>query len=544
MQKMPTLFRAERFKLISAIILLVLFQALAMAGTALSTRQIFSSLHGTERLPMQALLGLAVSVLLFSVFKVFSRRLSESLGQSYAIDFRKNFYTHLSRQPASTLAERRDGALSIRFVGDLSAMRNWVSQGVAGVVSAVIILPIAIITLWHLHPHYAWVLLLPISISLVSMFVIGLKLKSVHKVLRSERANIAIDMMERVPAAPQMRLLGRTKADVKLLKKRGEKLLSVSAKRAFYLESTKSLPDIGTGLAGVLLLWLTASTGATAAGAAAGLSVLGLLAMPLRELATAWDLYCSWEIARDKSEQVFEKTTLDRAKKGTKVKLAPVDVTVKNVTIVSNEYQQLACLNFSVPASQSMALLVSSEHRQHLLNVLATLDDPYEGSICLADVPITDIALNRLPRLVHFLTLDAPVLQGSFRRVLTLGANKRPKDNLVKLIKEYGLSDTTARLGGLSARIWEDGRNLNDDEKFRAFMVRAILNKPQYLLINDPQDLVNEKTQRLLQKLIADIRATTILVTQNDAMLVQCDDSLDLHRFSTTLKHDFSHEVS
>lgn len=527
MQRMPKLFDHGRKSLIFAIICLIMCQALALGGTALATRTIFANLyHAQSNMPTLALYGLALSALLYSLFRVLARKLSETLGQSYAIDFRKNFYTHLSLSSASVLAEKRIGALSIRFVGDLAAMRSWVSQGVTGVVSALIILPAALFTLWYIHASFLWVVSIPIVLAFFTMLLMGKQLKPVHTGLRSERANLAIDMMERVPAAPQMRLLGRANADLKLLEKRGHSLLSLATERALYLESLKSLPDIGAGMAGVLLLWLTASSDASAASAAAGLAVLGLVALPMRELATAWDLHCSWSIAKEKSEQIFAKTPLSRNSEGSKFSGRAVAVSAENICLFLGTQAALE-INFAVPAGQSLAISVGSEYKQPLLNVLATLDDPATGKLLLADVPVPEIALNHLPRAVHYLSLSAPILQGSLRRALVLGVRKRPDDEkLYQLIEKYQLTDTLARLGSLSARIWENGRNLSLDEKFRVLLVRAYLSRPQYILIDDPRNQLNAETRRLLRNFIKSNKATRIVVTQSKAIKTLCDQSV------------------
>lgn len=525
---MPKLLYNGRKTLFLVIVMLIVGQALAMGGAAIATRKVFNSLHNTAiTIPTTALTGLLIAGLLYAGFRVLTLYYSEKLGQSYAIDFRKNFYTHLSRSPISVLAERRVGALSIRFVGDLSAMRDWVSKGVTGIVSGCIILPVALATLYILNKHYLLLVFVPIIVSLIIMVVVGLRLRPIHQKLRSERANLAIDMMERVPAAPALRLLGRAAADIKLLKKRGDRLLDAASQRASHLESLRALPDIAMSISGVLLLWSTASSGGDAASAAAGLAVLGLIAVPLRDLGTAWDLHCSWEIARDKSEVVFNRPTLDRSTEGDKLKSRPLSITAHDIAV-----DDIEGLSFEVAKRKSLAIDVCMARRPKLLHVLATLDDPVGGEMQFSGVPVSEIPINQLPRLVHFLSLSAPFIQGSLRRALTLAVKKRPEDELLlELIEQYQLKNTMDKLGGLDARIWEAGRNLSLDEKFKILIIRAILSKPKYLLLDDPGDQLMPETRELIVQFLEAINTTVIIATQDQKIIDYCENHLCINDY-------------
>ena len=58
------------------------------------------------------------------------------------------------RFAAPALAKRRTGALALRFVGDLAAVRGWVSHGIARLISAGIVLPVSTGVLFCLAPGF------------------------------------------------------------------------------------------------------------------------------------------------------------------------------------------------------------------------------------------------------------------------------------------------------------------------------------------------------------------------------------------------------
>lgn len=130
-------------------------QAAALGVAAFATRDAFSALHGGSA-PAAATLGLlALAGAAAAGCEVLSRRRGEALGQGYVRDLRAALYAHVAGMDRRSVAARRLGGLSLRFVGDLSAARHWFGRAVPRIVSAAMVLPAACLVLWHLSPALA-----------------------------------------------------------------------------------------------------------------------------------------------------------------------------------------------------------------------------------------------------------------------------------------------------------------------------------------------------------------------------------------------------
>ncbi len=108
-------------------------------------------------------------------------------------------------------------------------MRNWVSLGIPRIISGAVIVPTAIFALYLLDPILALVALGPLAVVIVGLVIAGTLLPQAHSQLRSERANLSIDMMERVSHALQIRLFVRVCSDFKLLRRCGASLMSAAS---------------------------------------------------------------------------------------------------------------------------------------------------------------------------------------------------------------------------------------------------------------------------------------------------------------------------
>ena len=506
--RFPGLYENGRNRLAVAIICLVMGQAVALGIGAYATRQIFAMLYSDVDTGNHiAFITLAVSSLVFGVCGVFAARISERLGHSFAISFRKNFYGKLSLIPASVLQKKRVGALAIRFVGDLGAMREWASKGITGCISALIITPVGLCVLWSFSPLYGITILFSVVVALGAMGLYAGRLRSSHTRMRRERANLSIDMMERVGIAPSIRTLGRTRADQKLLERRGEDLADASQKRASQRELLKCLPDIVLGLGGVTILFLTMQHDLPASQAAAGLAIVSIMSMPLRNLAHVWDIHCSWRIAHEKSLSIFNMKSVPKSAGIVTLPNGPLSVEIKEARVSG------VSLHDADLASGGLMVLSGFEIDTTLfLNTIGGIERLESGQIKIGGVDLCKVKPRDLAHRTTKISMNTPILQGSFRRALTLGCKPRPQDEeILAAVKKFGLCALVERLGGLSGRVYENGRNLSDSEKIRMYFAGAHLVRPSLMLIDLPDALMDPETKDYVLNYLTESACTVVL---------------------------------
>ena len=113
-----------------------LLQAGATIATALLVRRIFDGWIGTEAAWRSAELaglgaGLAGLAVLLGLARALERADAERLGQDYILEVRLQMFDRLAALGPRPLERRRRGAILLRFVNDLTPLRQWVSLGLA-----------------------------------------------------------------------------------------------------------------------------------------------------------------------------------------------------------------------------------------------------------------------------------------------------------------------------------------------------------------------------------------------------------------------------
>ncbi len=480
------------------ILFALLGQALALGLAAIATRDAFVALRdeGADLVSPVALLivaGVGVAALQF-----LARVEAERLGYDFARSLRTALYQQYARMPMSEISRRKLGSLSLRFVGDLTAARGWAGTGLTRSAAAVIVLPAAAVCLWYLNPLLAKMAALPVMLSLVLTVVIGWKQEQRHRSLRRQRASIASSMMERVVMAPHLDLMGRTEKEVQNLEVSNTRLEALAVRRIRPSTLMRLLPDIGVATAGALMFFAAARSGVDAADVAGALAALAILARPLRDLGGAWDKFCAWSVAREKCAAILFAPTMDRRRSR-----APKATALRVEDLVSKQGSSLSFETGYLGVHQ-----LSRAVDETTIDVLAGLDRPDVGQVLY----LNQNGGARKPRL-SLITRTAPILSGSFRRAVTLGAYKRPGDETIyNMAHAFGLGPALDRLGGLDGRLGENGEGLSHDEAFRLLVARAALTTPNFVLV-DAKLLANDVGRvELIDQLSATICVTVLVV--------------------------------
>lgn len=537
--RLPAIQGEGRGRSILLVAFLALGQASAAGAAAFATRDVFAALgEESPGLPLLALGLIVVAGLAIALLRVAERLVAERVGQNYAASLRLKLFKHLSQMPAREVSKRRRGALALRFVGDLTAVRGWVSLGIARLVSASIVLPLAAAVLFSLNADLAWAAVFPIVLGLLAMALIGPRLGPAHKKLRARRARLAADMSERVPHAPELRLLGRSSIEIAHLQRRTEKLIVSALERARGAALLRAVPDAVSGLAAAAVLWMALRSGAAGAEVAGALAAVGLMIQPLRDLAGVWDRHRAWIAARNKCQSILSSPRVARAqrqKEGGQKEEEQRDEVLALSALPSLGPQELlfkqvsagVLYNVSVTAQAGQKIAIvggNGSGKSTLLGLAAGLEAPAEGCVRLGGRAPTDLRAAERRKLLSLVGRHSPILAGSLRRALTMGAAERPEDStILAQARAFGLADAIERLGGLDGRVNEAGRNLSAGEARRLLLVRAALSKPSLMLLDEPDDVLDTDGPELIERLVRDSAATTLTITHSLAVARRMD---------------------
>lgn len=473
-------------------------QAGALGVAAFATRDAFAALHGGAAPGAGTLAALAGAGLAAGAVDLWSRRRAEALGQSYAADLRAALYAHIAGMDRRAVAARRRGGLTLRFTGDLAAARRWYGRGLPRLIAGAIVVPGAGAVLWALDPALAMAAFPPLALALGVALWLARGVHPAQARLRDGRAALASAAIERLALAPDLDLLARTPRELGALATAGDRLAARAVHLATRLGLIRLLPQAGAVAGAAAILATAAPAGLAPATVAAGLSVLAILALPLRGLASAWDAGAAWAVAQARAQAVLAQPSQRRV---VVPRGAPVALTLQDVEVAGQ------VVRGQVAAGDTLLITgPTASGKSDLAAILAGLDRPASGTV------LYDGAPGPLPRAV-LIDAQPVVLRGTLKRALALGIRPRPTaTDLRRLARAFGLNDLV-RHGGLDAlRVTEGARTLPPGQALRLELARAALAQPDLIVIDAPRLLADPEAGVLLAALRAEVRATLVIV--------------------------------
>lgn len=522
MNTMPAILDNGRRSLLFWVFALICTEGLASGTAAVSTRGLFNALHSDALLPDLLMVLLAFSGLMIAVCRVASRTRGERMGQAYALEIRQALFTQGTFMSVSDVSSRRSGYMSLRFVGDLTAFKNWLGLGLPRLLAAVVLIPLTLLVLGWMHTPFLMVVTPLYLTALLAIALGGFKLPGKQRRVRSRRAAIAADMAERMPIAPALGQLGRRRNESRRITRRSKRLITAALDRVNHAEWLKSVPDIISGLAALGVIWIGNRNGVDTGTIAGGLSALGIALKPMRDLATVWNYWSAFQAAHRKCVAALERPRRRSSATGKSLSRSrPLSIRFEHVCM-----PPIDDLSGSIRAGEHIKLVGNNgTGKSRLLRALSGLDVPVSGVIQVDGKRIDELSQGSLRRRVWRIGDDVTILAGSLRKALTMGLDSRPDDRqILQVAWNTGLASALETEQGLDSRTAEGGRNLSAGERVKIALARAMMANPGIILVDGSAGQLDHAGKMALTNWLNMATATIVVVGDT------CTDSLHFHQ--------------
>ncbi|MFJ8199541.1 ABC transporter ATP-binding protein [Streptomyces sp. NPDC096152] len=186
-------------------------------------------------------------------------------------------------------------------------------------------------------------------------------------------------------------------------------------------------------------------------------------------------------------------------------------------------------VSFTVPARGLTALVgPSGAGKTTTFSLLERFYDPDTGRIFLDGLDLRQWPLAELRAAIGYVEQDAPVLSGTLRENLTLGAPHTPDDDLHETLRRARLESVLARLPqGLETLVGHRGSRLSGGERQRVAIARALLRRPRLLLLDEATSQLDAENEAALRETVAEAaRNITVLVVAHRLSTVTTADRI------------------
>jgi ATP-binding cassette subfamily B protein len=531
MKQLPPILEKERTWLYVRLLANGLCQALAVVAILFLVRYVFDSMvprHGPIDITRILWLGLGLAAVgLVQGWLVLHSRIDSSrLGQKYSHDLRLLMFDHLTSLSPRSLQDRSEGAIMLRFTGDLTSIRRWISRGMVRSTVAGLTMGLALGVLAWLN----WLLALAVALFLVLGLTTGFQpsrlIRNTVKELRRVRSYLMANIGEQISAAATVQVYGQEAKERERFARRSERMMNSAVAQARAGGKLRALARSASTAARAVILVAGAAEVSyehtTLGTVAAALTVASLLSARMRTLGKAYIYYQKARVARGRIARFLEIPTLVSVPAdGPELSPGPGRLEFDNVTFEN------AVRDFTAVAEGASTIALVGPNgagKSTLLSLVARLIDPEKGRIHLDGQDITKFNLRSLRRAVSMAGADLPLLRGSIAHNLHYRCPEAAPEEFLQVRNICGLDSVLAELpDGERTHVLEAGRNLSLGQRQRVGLARAILGHPSVLLLDEVDANLDAGASAALDKALDQFPGTIIMVTHQAERIARAD---------------------
>lgn len=168
--------------------------------------------------------------------------------------------------------------------------------------------------------------------------------------------------------------------------------------------------------------------------------------------------------------------------------------------------------------------------KSSVVGLIPRFYDATAGAVYVDGVDVRDQDEAALRNKVGFVMQKAVLFHGTIRDNLRWGKPDATDEELNQAIAAAQADDVVKAKGGLDAIIEQNGRNLSGGQRQRLTIARALVRRPEILVLDDSASALDQATdlnlRRAIQKL--DYHPTVFIVSQRTASILAADQILVL----------------
>jgi ATP-binding cassette subfamily B protein len=205
---------------------------------------------------------------------------------------------------------------------------------------------------------------------------------------------------------------------------------------------------------------------------------------------------------------------------------APVALAFRDVTFryPSSAVDNLVDVSFTLYQGQTLGIVGrTGSGKTTLLKQLLREYPAGKGEIAIADVPLTQIAVNQLLGWIGYVPQQPILFSRSIRANILFGTTNGTEEELERALARAAFAKDVAFLPeGLDTLVGEKGVALSGGQKQRVSIARALIANPDILLLDDTLSAVDAKTENeIIEGIRMERAGKTTLITTHRLSAVQ-----------------------
>lgn len=223
-----------------------------------------------------------------------------------------------------------------------------------------------------------------------------------------------------------------------------------------------------------------------------------------------------------RTEQFIASATTQReTHTGNRIPTLSKECRFENVSFAHGDTPIIRNANFTIERGSVTVLQgVSGGGKTTLVDLLLGLHQPDTGNITLDGVSLREIDMRLWRQSIGYVPQELNLLHGTIRHNIILGDHDITDEDIDSAIRQAGAHEfIMAMQNGLDTEVGSMGLKLSGGQRQRIALARALVTKPQLLILDEVTSALDPKAEKSICQNILGLRGryTTIAITHRPA---------------------------
>ncbi|NLP14893.1 MAG: peptidase domain-containing ABC transporter [Clostridium sp.] len=456
-------------------------------------------------------------------------KLSISIDRAIMMEY----YSHVLKLPMSFFDSRKVGEIISRFL-DASKIRQAISGATLTIMIDTIMALAGGILLYMQNSFLFYISFIVILLYGIIVAIFNKPIKNANRIIMEDNAKLTSALVESIKGMETVKSFRAEEQTERSTEKKLEGLMQSSFKESMLQINLASITGFVAGLGGIVILWAGAYnviTGNMSPGQLLAFNaLLTYFLSPVRNLIDLQPLIQTAVVASNRLGEILELKTENELWQESNSSITSLrgDIEFRNVDFrYGTRKPVLKNINMCIPQGKKTAIVgESGSGKTTLVKLLMKFYSPRKGEILINGHSLKGISLDLIRNKIAFVSQQVFIFSGTVKENLCLGnesIDTNEMENACKIANAYDFIDELPQK--YDTFLHENGANLSEGQKQRLAIARAILKKPDILILDEATSNLDSISEGHIKKALDQFGAdtTVIIIAHRLSTVIDCD---------------------